>query len=47
MVFEVKRGSNPELIQMFNDGLQKIKDSGKYYEIIQKYIGDGTFGYGK
>ena len=46
IVFEVKRGSNPELIQMFNDGLQKIKDSGKYYEIIQKYIGDGTFGYG-
>lgn len=46
MVFEVKRGSNPELIQMFNDGLQKIKDNGKYYEIIQKYIGDGTFGFG-
>ena len=46
IVFEVKRGSNPELIQMFNDGLQKIKDNGKYHEIIQKYIGDGTFGYG-
>ena len=35
--FAVKKGSNPELIEMFNKGLKNIKDSGKYDEILAKY----------
>ncbi len=35
--FAVKKGTNPELIEMFNAGLVSIKDSGKYDEILAKY----------
>lgn len=35
--FAVKKGENSELIEKFNSGLKKIKDSGKYQEIIDKY----------
>ena len=36
--FAVKKGSNPELLQKFNDGLKNVKQSGKYDEIINKYV---------
>lgn len=35
--FAVKKGSNAELIKMFNAGLANIKANGKYEEIMQKY----------
>ncbi len=35
--FAVKKGMNPELIEMFNAGLKNIKESGKYDEILAKY----------
>lgn len=36
--FAVKRGSNPELIQMFNNGLADLVASGQYDKIINKYL---------
>lgn len=35
--FAVKKGENPELIEMFNAGLKNLKDSGKYAELLAKY----------
>ena len=35
----VKKGSNPELVAKFNEGLKKLKASGKYDEIVAKYVG--------
>ena len=35
--FAVKKGTNPELIEMFNAGLANIKASGEYDEILAKY----------
>ncbi len=35
--FAVKKGSNPELIEMFNKGLANIKASGEYAQILAKY----------
>jgi len=35
--FAVKKGSNPELIQMFNKGLADIKASGDYDKILATY----------
>lgn len=35
--FAVKKGSNPELIEMFDAGLKNIKASGQYDEILAKY----------
>lgn len=35
--FAVKKGQNPELIEMFNKGLANIKANGKYDEILAKY----------
>lgn len=35
--FAVKKGENAELLEMFNDGLQKIRDNGTYDEIVSKY----------
>ncbi len=35
--FAVKKGTNPELIEMFNKGLANIKASGVYDEILAKY----------
>ncbi|AND79130.1 ABC transporter substrate-binding protein/permease [Streptococcus pantholopis] len=40
--FAVKKGSNPELIEMFNNGLAALKESGQYDEIIDKYLGSET-----
>jgi polar amino acid transport system substrate-binding protein len=36
--FAVLKGKNPELLKMFNDGLENIKANGKYQEILDKYI---------
>ncbi|MGT2932909.1 ABC transporter substrate-binding protein/permease [Streptococcus catagoni] len=36
--FAVKKGSNPELIEMFNNGLAKLKENGQYDKIINKYL---------
>ena len=35
--FAVKKGTNAELIEMFNKGLANIKENGKYEEILNKY----------
>lgn len=35
--FAVKKGSNPELIEMFNAGLASIKENGTYDQILAKY----------
>ncbi|MBO0466235.1 amino acid ABC transporter substrate-binding protein/permease [Enterococcus plantarum] len=40
--FAVKKGKNPELIQMFNEGLAELKQTGEYDEIIGKYVKDGS-----
>ncbi|NLU82662.1 amino acid ABC transporter substrate-binding protein/permease [Rhodococcus sp. HNM0569] len=40
--FAVNKGRNPELLQMFNDGLQNVRDSGRYDEIIDSYLGEGA-----
>ena len=36
--FAVNKGQNPELLEMFNAGLQNVRDSGKYQEILDTYI---------
>lgn len=36
--FAVKKGANPELIEMFNNGLATLVESGKYDEILNKYF---------
>ena len=36
--FAVMKGKNPELIENFNKGLKSLKDSGKYDEIVNKYL---------
>lgn len=36
--FAVKKGTNPELIEMFNNGLAALVKSGKYDEILNKYF---------
>ncbi len=39
--FAVAKGSNSELLEMFNKGLENIKASGKYDEICNKYVSSG------
>lgn len=36
--FAVRKGENADLLQMFNKGLANLKESGKYQEILDKYI---------
>lgn len=36
--FAVLKGKNPELIEMFNNGLENIRKNGKYQEIIDTYV---------
>ena len=36
--FGVKKGEKAELVEMFNDGLANLKESGKYQEILDTYI---------
>jgi polar amino acid transport system substrate-binding protein len=40
--FAVNKGQNPELLQAFNTGLAELKSSGKYQEILDKYLKDPT-----
>lgn len=37
--FAVDKGKNSELLKMFDEGLEKIKQNGKYDEIVGKYVG--------
>lgn len=36
--FAVKKGSNPELIEMFNNGLAALKQDGTYDKLVKKYL---------
>ncbi|HFI2463447.1 TPA: ABC transporter substrate-binding protein/permease [Streptococcus suis] len=38
--FAVKKGTNPELIEMFNNGLAALVESGEYDEILNKYFNE-------
>lgn len=38
--FAVKKGTNPELLAMFNAGLAKLKANGDYDKIVEKYMGN-------
>lgn len=38
MAFAVKKGTNPELIEMFNNGLANLKENGEYQKILDKYL---------
>ena len=38
--FAVNKDQNPELLQMFNDGLANIRASGEYDDIIARYLGE-------
>ncbi|KAF1302889.1 amino acid ABC transporter substrate-binding protein/permease [Candidatus Enterococcus willemsii] len=40
--FAVKKGENKELLEKFNAGLKKLKDSGEYKKIVDRYITSGT-----
>ncbi len=40
--FAVNKGQNAELLTMFNAGLQNLRDSGRYDEIIDSYLGEGA-----
>ena len=37
--FAVMKGTSPELVAAFNEGLTRLKDSGKYDEILATYFG--------
>ena len=38
LAFAVRKGENPELIEMFNNGLANLKKSGQYQKILDKYL---------
>lgn len=40
--FAVDKGKNAELLASFNDGLAKLKTSGEYDKILDKYLADPT-----
>ncbi len=40
--FAVNKGRNAELLSKFNAGLKELKDSGRYDEIVEKYLGEGA-----
>lgn len=40
--FAVKKGQNPELVEMFNEGLKELKRTGEYDEIVNNYVKDGS-----
>jgi glutamine transport system permease protein len=40
--FAVNKGRNAELLTMFNQGLENLKASGRYDEILQTYLGEGA-----
>lgn len=37
--FAVMKGTNPELVAAFNEGLKRLKENGKYDEILNTYFG--------
>lgn len=37
--FAVMKGTNPELVAAFNEGLKRLKDSGAYDELLATYFG--------
>ncbi|MDO2211699.1 transporter substrate-binding domain-containing protein, partial [Escherichia coli] len=40
--FAVKKGQNPEHLNMFNEGLKELKRTGEYDKIIKEYVEDGS-----
>ena len=34
----IKKGQNPELLEMFNEGLKEMKRAGEYDKIIGTYV---------
>ncbi len=42
--FAVNKGQNPELIEMFNEGLANLQASGEYDEIVDRYLAGGEDG---
>ena len=36
------KGQNPELLNMFNEGLKELKRTGEYDKIIKEYVADGS-----
>ncbi|MCX2933031.1 amino acid ABC transporter substrate-binding protein/permease [Mycobacterium sp. CVI_P3] len=40
--FAVNKGHNAELLTKFNDGLNNLRESGRYDEIINSYLGKGA-----
>lgn len=42
MGFAVHKGENAELLEMFNQGLANIRESGEYDEIIEEYLGESA-----
>lgn len=40
--FAVKKGTDPELLAMFNNGLAALVQSGEYDKIIKQYLGSST-----
>jgi glutamine transport system permease protein len=40
--FAVNKGKNAELLSKFNAGLQNLRESGRYQEIIDTYLGKGA-----
>ncbi len=39
--FAVNKGTNPELLEMFNTGLANLKESGEYDGIVDRYLSGG------
>lgn len=40
--FAVKKGQNPELLEMFNEALAEMQRTGEYDQILSTHIGDGS-----
>lgn len=40
--FAVNKGQNAELLKKFNDGLNHLKENGRYDEIIKTYLGESA-----
>lgn len=40
--FAVNKGQNAELLAKFNAGLKNLKESGRYDEIVEGYLGEGA-----
>ncbi|MFU2206394.1 ABC transporter substrate-binding protein/permease [Streptococcus pluranimalium] len=40
--FAVKKGTNPELIEMFNNGMAALKEDGTYDKLVKKYLATST-----